>query len=406
MNYLTWKNMAWTLCAFALCACGGKKENSSATEAEEVSSKTEYPMLIPFESALNEKRPLKLSDIADSVRYIPLETTDASLIRRIKYGNIVKTSKYWLLPFLEDLFQFTSDGKFVRTIGAKGGGPGEFNWITGIDVNEAENHIYLMSTDNKTNVYDLESGKFLYAMKSNNSETQAFAMLDDKTAVSYIPNSNGSYPYQIRLTNAEGDTLQIFPRHDHFESPDGVPYSISSDNDRYLFHYDDLLCYKEYYNDTLYVVRPDKLEARYVLDLGKHSMPPEHRFEACGGDFKRFQNNAADYIRTQVFETKNYLFMPYIYWGDNEYNPHMMIYDKNKKECFEVEKGFIENDFGGMPFQPTTSVAPNVLVNFLNAERIFMYAEQEDASVLEHPQLKNLNEEDNPVLMVVYLKEK
>ena len=82
------------------------------------------------------------------------------------------------------------------------------------------------------------------------------------------------------------------------------------------------------------------------------------------------------------------------------------IYDKNKKECFEVEKGFIENDFGGMPFQPTTSVAPNVLVNFLNAERIFMYAEQEDASVLEHPQLKNLNEEDNPVLMVVYLKEK
>ena len=45
-------------------------------------------------------------------------------------------------------------------------------------------------------------------------------------------------------------------------------------------------------------------------------------------------------------------------------------------------------------------------VNFLNAERIFMYAEQEDASVLEHPQLKNLNEEDNPVLMVVYLKEK
>jgi len=27
-------------------------------------------------------------------------------------------------------------------------------------------------------------------------------------------------------------------------------------------------------------------------------------------------------------------------------------------------------------------------------------------SVLEHPQLKNLKEEDNPVLMVVYLKEK
>ena len=121
MNYLTWKNMAWTLCAFALCACGGKKENSSATEAGEISGKTEYPVHIPFESALNENRPLKLSDIADSVRYIPLETTDASLIRRIKYGNIVKTSKYWLLPFLEDLFQFTSDGKFVRTIGTKGG---------------------------------------------------------------------------------------------------------------------------------------------------------------------------------------------------------------------------------------------------------------------------------------------
>ena len=387
--------MAGMACAFALCACGGNP--SEVIDTSDL-------VHVPFESALKHERALKLSDIADSVCYIPLETTDESLIRRIKYGNIIKTSDYWLLPFVDELFQFADDGKFVRMVGAKGKGPGEFNYITDIDANEAAGHIYLMATDGKINVYDLTSGKFLYAMKSPSRDMHAFAMLDDKTSVTYLPNSNGSQPYQLIISNVDGDTLHIFPRYDRFESKDGVPYSLSTDNDRYLFRYGDLLCYKEYYSDTLFVVKPDKLEARYVLDLGKHSMPPEHRFEAYGGDFKRFQADAADYIRPQVIESENYLFMPYIFWGVNEYNPQMVIYDKKNKESFAIGKGYIENDFGGMPFMPDHAIAPNVLISYLDTERIFKYAEEENPAVLKHPQLKKLKEDDNPVLMVVYLK--
>ena len=47
-------------------------------QAQDVSDLTGYPVHIPFEQAVGSERDFKLSEIADSVRFIPLETTDAS----------------------------------------------------------------------------------------------------------------------------------------------------------------------------------------------------------------------------------------------------------------------------------------------------------------------------------------
>lgn len=57
----------------------------------------EYPIHILFEKAIGSERDLKLSEIADSVRLNPLETTDASLLNRIIKGGILKSSEYWFL---------------------------------------------------------------------------------------------------------------------------------------------------------------------------------------------------------------------------------------------------------------------------------------------------------------------
>jgi len=68
--------------------------------------------------------------------YIPLETNNKCLIRGLKGSNIIRTKEYFFLPWIDKLFQYTKDGKFIRTLGRKGGGPGEFNWIMQIDVDE------------------------------------------------------------------------------------------------------------------------------------------------------------------------------------------------------------------------------------------------------------------------------
>ena len=71
-----------------LSACAGKNVEQPVTvEFEPVES--EYPITIPFEAGVGVEREIKLSDIADSVQYVPLETNDKCLIDFINSGKVV-----------------------------------------------------------------------------------------------------------------------------------------------------------------------------------------------------------------------------------------------------------------------------------------------------------------------------
>ena len=75
-----------------LSACAGKNVEQPVTvEFEPVES--EYPITIPFEAGVGVEREIKLSDIADSVQYVPLDRQRRrSDIKEIfhdgGYGNI------------------------------------------------------------------------------------------------------------------------------------------------------------------------------------------------------------------------------------------------------------------------------------------------------------------------------
>ena len=388
---------------FFLAACGGQKVKEQV--AEVAPAEPEYPVHVPFETGMSAERKIKLSDIADSVCYIPLETNNKCLIKSIMSGGVMKTGKYWFLPWVEDLFQYTADGKFLRKIGSKGGGPGQFNYIQKVDVNEDTGLIFMLTTTQKINVYDMETGKFLYDIKIPSLETQQFAMLNDTTVATFMPNSNGHQKERLYISNQKGDILNTFYRSDLLENRSGTRWMMTSNSDRYLFRYKGLNCYKEYYNDTLFVVTESKLEPRYIIDLGKYSLPIDCRMETCDGDWKTYNTVAAPYIRTQLIETDSLLFMPYNYWaGDKQRERHIMLYDKRTEACFYVPGGYIENDFAGaLPLRPVASLEKNILLSVWEADEVMEEAEKNPA-VLEHPQLKRLKEDDNPVLMVVYLK--
>ena len=65
-----------------LSACAGKNVEQPVTvEFEPVES--ESPIPIPFEAGVGVEREIKLSDIADSVQYVPLETNDKRLFGEV-----------------------------------------------------------------------------------------------------------------------------------------------------------------------------------------------------------------------------------------------------------------------------------------------------------------------------------
>lgn len=100
------------------------------------------------------------------------------------------------------------------------------------------------------------------------------------------------------------------------------------------------------------------------------------------------------------------MFLPYTSWDvtNKDESPRLALYDKKKRTCYKVKNNRIKNDMqGSLPFYPETRIADDVLLYYLEASEVLELAE-EDPSILEYEQLKNLKEDDNPVLMIVTLK--
>lgn len=97
-----------------------------------------------------------LSDIAEKVEYIQLETTEQSLIGKMKNVLINNHSIYIIRPEREVL-QFSKNGKFLRKIGSIGKGPHEYIYAS--CATDGEN-LYLLSPEARILKYD-RNGKFV-----------------------------------------------------------------------------------------------------------------------------------------------------------------------------------------------------------------------------------------------------
>ena len=94
----------------------------------------------------------------------------------------------------------------------------------------------MLTTSAKINIYSIETGKFIRAMKTPSMEAGDFAMLrtQDTIAATFIRNNNGRRKERIYLSDLKGDTLKIFNRWDLFELNSSYSWMMSSDEDRYM----------------------------------------------------------------------------------------------------------------------------------------------------------------------------
>lgn len=377
-----------------LCSCGGKPKTHSVAQTGLVT--------IPLEASIEEERKVALSDLAEKVEYIPLETDTNCLVGNLWDNRIIRSKQYFFLAMGKSLLQYSLNGKFVRNIGSVGQGPGEYSWITDIDVRDDSRQLFV-STDEKINVYDIETGKFLHSLPAGYRDFQ-FKMLNDTTAFRFLYNSNGQVKNRVLITDNHGDTLRAYPRYDLFTVKEGMAYMIGSSNDRFMYRCGSDICYRENYNDTIFTVTEEALIPRYLVDLGKYHLPLEYRFEVLG-DNKKFAELATPYLAIHPIETADYLFIPYEAWaGDNSVKGQLAIYDKRSGECYTVADRTLKDDFNHLfDFIPTVALDDHTLLKVFTAEAIFKLAEKEP-SILEHEALKGLQEDDNPVLMVVTLK--
>lgn len=196
-------------------------------------------------------------EAVDSMQFISLETTDASLLGVIdqvqKVGNkliVVDTYK------AQKILVFDMNGKFLYAIGTKGEGPGEYTSLNHVVITPQTVSI-LDGLTWKYIRYDLE-GNVLYEHHFPKSVPSTLMQLDNNTFIGSHTGYFSDNPYQLTWINDQNSILNTaLP----FRNPHGEPAGIlqyTLDGSLLFYHN---LC------DTIYQITDTEIIPKYRLGL-------------------------------------------------------------------------------------------------------------------------------------------
>ena len=170
-----------TLCMgfFMLLSCNNKSSQSAAiaTDEPEVNEDTLFRVI----DLANNLKPcgdsLLLSDIVEDVEYVKLEAAEKGLVGAMNRGYVSDSAIFYTSsgnttppPHIFMFDRFT--GKFIRTIGKSGQGPGEMHWPIGVVARDSL--VYISSTyRNELFVHKIKNGEFVKCIPLNKPHTAA-----------------------------------------------------------------------------------------------------------------------------------------------------------------------------------------------------------------------------------------
>jgi hypothetical protein len=130
----------------------------------------------------NSEQSIALSSIFNGVEPIVLETTDESLIGEVSKLEVSDDYLFVLDNSISrKLFVFDKIGKFVKTIGDQGRGPGEYDYLSDFTIDREHRFVYILDIGlQKINKYDIDSGGFISSISLKNPAYSAISVSNDR----------------------------------------------------------------------------------------------------------------------------------------------------------------------------------------------------------------------------------
>jgi hypothetical protein len=357
---------------------------------------------IQIPKSMSSPQKLKLSDIALDVEYIPLETTKNCII-----GNncsCTLTNDYIFISQHGGLLQFRKDGKFVRQVNKVGQGPDECH-IRCCAFDEKNKCIYMVNNYTSYIMIFGFDGKFKRKFKNPFEEMIDYFVWGiecDKSGNLLFPFDNKRYKYIV--TDSCGKIFHKEINYDFYpvEKKNG-PGMVILGYSPFYFHQNNTY-YKYQFNDTVYNLN-QKYECipSYVIKIpDKLTQKQSAEFVARVLSISDIMNR---YEFKSVYETKQYLFINFTIIGSTEDN--YFLYDKQQNKLTNIEPEFVNNIDGGVDVRGVkyTLLWPFEMKRKLTsahfAKTKVLYPEKQKAL---KELVNRLDDEDNPVLMIVKLK--
>lgn len=360
-----------------------------------LSVSAQKPVVINLAKAISESpKEIMLNELASDIRYVPLETTDDCLMNNEFYimqytGEDIITS---------GIFHFDKNGKFLNKIGSKGQGPEEYLQDL-FAFGDWKNKLLYVQNWTTLTCYGFD-GMFVRSIPTPQLNMGAAGLFDEN----HILYSNDIYyadkanPIQLYMVDSQnGKTVSKWRGH----LEENKKYGMILTSRDFMYNYDNSLFYKPALENVIFkILSPKKRQLVYKfdcsgkdIDVSADEVDPKKRFQFLSVYWAK--------------ETAQYLFVNY---GMKNIS-RLGIYDKEKKTFTNVT--IKDNLAGGYDIHPAWTSDDNHLLMVYYAGGLLQDKEKRYSTGLLPERkkeldelLKNIKEDDNPVVILVTLKPK
>ena len=382
--------------AFLMTACQHKEQSLFFSTYKEGENEIRVFRLDSYTDTI----PLKLTDIAEDIKIIKLETIDSSLVSTF---NVFINDQYIVSQDFYNILLFNRDGKYLKNLSRSGRGPGEFNNLRQIVLSDRGNKLYgLEFSPEKIHCWNLNDNDYKGIHTGTEGVSNDIMVVED----SLIFVSNMRYDIckdKLLVINPEGKILNRIPNTSNEDSKHSMGRKI-------LYHIDGNSYYYPHWCDSIYQIMQDTLMLKYAF--------PGHQKEQI-----YIENITSDFLICSSFTPRKEVpktikdpvtgeesHATYTYGDSYRY----IIYPKQHKViCFTKLQNDIMSDRINSEYSPT-------MMGFVGDKIIYYYPALQlttrlpeilkdstlDNDIRQRLQevLNGLHEDDNPVLVVGKLK--
>ncbi len=375
---------------------------------------------------------LKVSQLGKNIRYVPLETTESSLIGATYRIQLLKDGILVSYGGRSEAHCYLFDretGKFIREIGHKGEDPKGYSGPKAY-VHPVTGHLYFQRNPNKLMKYN-QNGEFLGEVVIPNSiSTGFYPSFNKESMLVYEGPSLNSHKRQLyyldEVKGKTGDVVLPTTTQSEEVKMDGIQgisvwsggigkYGLLSYSGiiemslkngteaRYPGNYpaiwpmEDGFRLLEAFSDTIYHVKGQALEPYLAFNLGDRRHPAE--------ELGKKEGNEDKLTMTYALETEGLIYFQCAKNLYGEFQVYNGLYRKADGTVVmnKVQEAFTDDLTHFLPFAPMTHTPKGAFAGTLSIEQIQAWQEEHPDAKLEGAlaPLKDLDFDANPVVVIV-----
>lgn len=296
-NIIAMKKIVLLLTISAFCA------SCSTNQADD-------PSVERLDISLTFSNELKMSEIATSVNYIPLEMTDDAIIG--EPIQIIARDSFIYVADNAALYKFDIDGKLKATINQRGEGPEEYLGITDFQPDK-NGEVWVLSRNNKS-IYKYASDGTLLDKININVWANRICLIDGTKMLLYLGNEKDA-SNQCQLRTIDLETKRTLTEQLPIDDYKSIYLHIKSPN--HFYTGDGKNYFYQTFCDTIYSVHETGIiHPQYVVDFHGRNIPTafyKHEYRDIMDFFQHLRNGNYAYGIGMFMQKEEAWWLSYIY---------------------------------------------------------------------------------------------